>query len=112
MKLHISHVLTLSDEALAGIGCTKEYLREYFTRQEIGIMQELRDIRYLQRALPTADTRRPELDQRHVELSSLHAAIVARINSLPPVQPINRPLTRASIRRMVETYQNGTSHGD
>jgi hypothetical protein len=116
MKLHISHVLTLSDEALAGIGCTKEYLREYLLRHQAQLSKDICDLMYLEQTLPDAHPDRQAVLLSRQEAFDLSEAVRARINTLP-APPERRPtrLTRAAIRHLVqeqESKANGTSHGN
>lgn len=115
MKLHISHVLTLSDEALTGIGCTKEYLREYLVGHQVRLSQNISDLYYLEQTLPDTHPDRQAVLLSIKEAVGLAEAVRARINTLPA--PERRPtrLTRAAVRRLVqeqESKQNGTSHSN
>ena len=116
MKLHISHVLTLSDEALAGIGCTKEYLREYLLRHQVRLSRDISDLYYLEQALPDTHPDREAVLLSRQEAIDLAEAVRERINTLP-APPERRPtrLTRAAILRLVqeqENRNNGDSHGN
>lgn len=116
MKLHISHVLTLSDEALAGIGCTKEYLREYLIRHQVQLSRNISDLYYLEQTLPDTHPDREAVLLSKQEAIDLVEAVRERINTLP-APPERRPtrLTRAAILRLVqeqESKNHGASHSN
>ena len=115
MRLPLQHVLTLSDEVLASIGCTKEYLREYLIRHQVRLSQNISDLYYLEQTLPDTHPDRQAVLLSKQEAVALHTAVRERIKNLP--EPERRPirLTRAAVRRLVQAQEsktNGTSHGN
>lgn len=116
MRLPLQHVLTLSDEVLASIGCTKEYLREYLIRHQVRLSRHISDLYYLEQTLPDTHPDREAVLLSRQEAISLVGAVRERINTLP-APPERRPtrLTRAAILRLVqeqESKNNGASHSN